>query len=395
MSINHNSSSEEPSVRRSTECSCDNKKSSSSGRSNSYRSSYVSLSDSLFSGDLSQNSYESSTCDNCSSGKSCTNCTESSGFLSTDCSCSSNSLSGKCSGSLTRSKSLSGDCSCSGSLSSVTCSGSRSCVTCSGSLSCDCSCSQSSGSSVKIPKKIMQTWKTKDLPDHWKISPISIKKHMPDWEYVLMTDKDNRKFVKKHFPDFLEYYDAFPHAIMRADAVRYLYLYIHGGIYIDLDFEMQHDLSHLFTSDADLYFVASGNVGSCITNSFMACKPRCKLWLDVIEEMKKPLPWYYLGKHVQVMSTTGPVMLNRVVRSSNYVYSMLPSKLLMPCNVCNIDICDTRGAYLKPLQGSSWISYDTKFYNFFLCKWREFVMAVVIILLLLIFAFILVRYEWI
>lgn len=154
---------------------------------------------------------------------------------------------------------------------------------------------------VKIPKIIFQTWKTHDVPEKWKSSPESIKTLMPDWEYVLFSDNDNREFVKKHFPSFLKYYDAFPYNIQRADAIRYMWLYIHGGIYMDLDFELQHPLDELFVNQSDLYLVHSGNVGSCITNSFMASAKGNRFWLEVIEEMKKELDWYIMGKHFTVM----------------------------------------------------------------------------------------------
>ena len=73
---------------------------------------------------------------------------------------------------------------------------------------------------VGIPKIIMQTYKTHDLPPKWEISPESVQGIMSDWQYVFMTDEDNRNFIKKYFPDFLSYYDAFPYGIQRADAVR-------------------------------------------------------------------------------------------------------------------------------------------------------------------------------
>lgn len=263
------------------------------------------------------------------------------------------------------------DCSCLSSLDSIDLS--------------DCDCHEKK---VKIPKIIMQTWKNHDVPDKWKISPKSIKKYMPDWEYVLMTDKDNRNFIKKHFPDFLCYYDGFTHNIMRADAIRYAWLYVKGGIYMDLDFEMKHSLDDLFTSDIDAYLVSSGNIGSCITNSFMASKPGCKLWLEMIEAMKEPVPWYYYGKHFEVMCSTGPMKLTNVVRKSTTVFAMLPGKLIMPCSACNITKCKAKGAYLKPLEGSSWITYDTKFYNFFLCNWKKvtaLIIALFILLLIVLF----------
>ena len=247
---------------------------------------------------------------------------------------------------------------------------------------------------VTIPKIIMQTWKDHNIPDKWKGSPKSIKKYMPDWKYVFMTDEDNRNFVRKHFPDFLPYYDKFPHNIQRVDAVRYCYLYVYGGIYMDLDFEVKHSLDSLFTSDVDVYLVSSSNVGSYLTNSFMASKPKCKLWLEVIEAMKRKLPLLYMGKHVEVMNSTGPIMLTHVVKNSKTVYAMLPAKLILPCSICNI-FCNPEGAYMKQLEGSSWISYDTKVYNFFMCKWKQVVVFVIFLLILILLVIFIIWMDWV
>lgn len=235
---------------------------------------------------------------------------------------------------------------------------------------------------VCIPKIIMQTWKNRDIPEKWKTSPESIKKYMPDWEYVLMTDEDNRNFVRKHFPDFLPYYDNFKHDIQRADAIRYMWLYVNGGIYMDLDYEMRYPLDKLFTGDSEVFLVSSGNIGSYVTNSFMASKPKCKLWLEMIEAMKQKPSWYYIGKHIEVMNTTGPVMLTHVIKKSKTIYTMIPGKYINPCSVCNLN-CDISESYLKPLEGSSWVSYDTKLYNFFMCNWKRVAALIFILLILL------------
>lgn len=235
----------------------------------------------------------------------------------------------------------------------------------------------------QIPKIIMQTWKTRQVPDKWKSSPQSIAKQMGDWDYILMTDDDNRHFIATHFPDFLPYYDKFEYPIQRADAIRYAWLYIKGGVYLDLDTVVQRRLDPLFENGGDLFFVASGNVGSYLTNSFMASRPRHPVWLEMIEEMKKPLSHWYVGKHLKVMNSTGPMMLNYVVKKSHYVYSMLPAKLTMPCSVCD-SVCVADDSYILPLEGSSWTSWDTKFYNFCLCNTR-FVIAIILIILLILF----------
>ena len=246
---------------------------------------------------------------------------------------------------------------------------------------------------IRIPKIIMQTWKDRHIPDNWKESPVSIAEHMPGWEYVLMTDEDNRKFVAEHFPDFLPYYDSFPYAIQRADAIRACWLYVKGGIYMDLDFIVKKPLDPLFKSDNELYVVPSGNVPTTITNSFMASKPGCKVWLTYIEEMKKALPYWAYGKHLKVMTSTGPLCFSRSIQKWSGVYAILPSKLMMPCSVCT-PVCDTEYAYLIPLDGRSWCQWDSLAMNFGLCNWRALVLAIVIIVLAILIYFLLRRYRY-
>jgi len=240
---------------------------------------------------------------------------------------------------------------------------------------------------VKIPKIIMQTWKNHKVPKKWRGSPKSIKDQMSDWKYVLMTDEDNEEFCRRHFPDFLPYYKLFPHSIQRADAIRYMWLYVHGGVYMDLDIVVVKPLDDLFYSDSGVYLCSSGNIGSCLTNSFMASKPGHPLWLDMIEHMKETKPWWCHGKHMEVMNTTGPLSLNWVVKEYGHSYQSLSPKLVMPCSVCNIESCDIGNSYLKPLVGSSWVSWDTKVMNFFMCKWRTIVLIIIIIIFLILIIF--------
>ena len=83
--------------------------------------------------------------------------------------------------------------------------------------------------SLRIPRIIHQTWKTKDVPSPLDQLPQTWKEYLPNWEYILWTDEMNREFVCKHFPDFLEKYDTYPCNIQRADAIRYLLLKVYGG----------------------------------------------------------------------------------------------------------------------------------------------------------------------
>ena len=163
---------------------------------------------------------------------------------------------------------------------------------------------------------------------------------------------------------------------------------------MDLDFEVLKPLDSLFTNDNEVYLVNSSNIGSYLTNSFMASKPRCKLWLDCIEAMKKKLPFYCMGKHLTVMNSTGPIMLTHVVNKAKIVYGMLPVRLILPCSVCNIK-CYSKGAYLKQLEGSSWIAYDTKIYNFFMCNYKQLLIAIALIFLVILISLMLQWCDWV
>lgn len=238
---------------------------------------------------------------------------------------------------------------------------------------------------VAIPKKIMQTWKTRDVPAAWQSSPASLAAQMPGWEYTLLTDADNRAFVAAHFPDFLPYYDAFPYPVMRADAVRYMWLYVHGGIYLDLDMEVVKPLDDLF-AHGNLFLVPSGNTPWVLTNSFMASAPGHPVWLAVVDEMKKPLRTLWrLTKHFYIMHTTGPSMLDRVVKRSLYPYTVLPRLALMRCSQCDPTPCYFPGTYIKHLAGATWASWDTHFLNFVWCN-RRAVAAFLVVLAVVLLA---------
>jgi mannosyltransferase OCH1-like enzyme len=232
---------------------------------------------------------------------------------------------------------------------------------------------------VKVPKNVMQTWKNKTVPKHWLSSQKAIMKHMVEhsgWSYTLMTDEDNRQFCQENFPDFLQYYDQLEYGIMRADAIRYMWLYKIGGVYMDLDIMIKRPIDELFTEDKDIYVVKSGNFSSFYTNAFMGSKPGVKLWLECIDEMAQPYRIWQVGKHLKVMATTGPLMLTRVIKSNKKVkktFHELKAETITACTVCDPKPCDIgRNSFAVTLEGSSWIEADTKVYNKVYCNFSSF-----------------------
>ena len=91
----------------------------------------------------------------------------------------------------------------------------------------------------------------------------SWQRHNPTFEYWFWTDSGARETLRRRYPPWMgALYDAYPHAINRADVRKYLILYLHGGIVADLDTECLRPLDALVGGGVSA--VENGPRYSCI-----------------------------------------------------------------------------------------------------------------------------------
>ena len=111
----------------------------------------------------------------------------------------------------------------------------------------------------------------------------------PDFQYFLITDADRYRILQEYFPSLVSVMASYPHAIQRADLIRYVLLYVYGGIYLDLDYVCLHNLGPLLQlpADCDVGLVPSNNIPSRVTNSIMVSRPRAAFRLHVIDATRK------------------------------------------------------------------------------------------------------------
>jgi inositol phosphorylceramide mannosyltransferase catalytic subunit len=208
-----------------------------------------------------------------------------------------------------------------------------------------------------FPKYIFQTWKSKvTMPDNMAYWHNSWKKWNPGYEMILWDDSDNRTFIQKHYPWFLETYDNYPKTIMRVDAVRYFFLYTYGGIYADLDFECLKSIDPLLNTCLE-YDIILGKMDSLngsehdIPNAIMISKPKQLFWIYVFNELMENSKLH--NKSVEFY--TGPIMLkNAYVKYANVntnVNEFITKYQLDYTNDSNIKIMEPEILY--PL---SWIT---------------------------------------
>jgi len=244
---------------------------------------------------------------------------------------------------------------------------------------------------IDIPKIIHLTYKDDNIPSVWKKTIPAWKKFHPDWEIRFWTDEDNRKLIETKYNWFLPIFDAYEYGIQRADAVRYFILYTYGGIYSDMDIEPVKNFDKLFTKKTknEVYLIKSPHL-SYVSNCFMASKPGSKFWEAVFKEMKEVFTSpsiFWFGKHLTVMNTTGPMMINSVYKKyrNKDKIKIICSEYIFPakCDACSKKPCKTKSSYTKILEGSSWCDFDTKIYVGVLCNYSSIKAIIVAIILII------------
>ncbi|WP_276089681.1 glycosyltransferase [Pedobacter sp. JY14-1] len=191
-----------------------------------------------------------------------------------------------------------------------------------------------------IPKIIHQTWKTKQIPEHFRLLKETWIKLHPDWTYILWTDEDNRRFIQNHFPSFLEKFDSYPTNIQRVDAIRYFILYTMGGLYVDIDYECLQSVQSLLENKSAVF--GSEPAGHCmrfnmdmiVSNAFMACKKKdpffellCRSMEDTIQQDTKTI--------TSVLETTGPFKLSKLVAENRASFDI---SIIEPSVICPLTI---------------------------------------------------------
>lgn len=158
---------------------------------------------------------------------------------------------------------------------------------------------------MPIPRKITQI----ALGDAYIASlPLELLHHNltlpnPGFEYRLLTTHDCLEFLIQYFPNYLPLFHSLQRPQYKSDLIRYLWLYIHGGWYIDIDLLPMMNLRALYemTEQAELVVSFGANYTFEMANGFLAAVPGHPLFLDLVQEMAiEPNPSDY-GMNVKRM----------------------------------------------------------------------------------------------
>ena len=88
------------------------------------------------------------------------------------------------------------------------------------------------------PLNVFQTWKTTELiPQHHELV-MKMRDLNPNVKNLFYTDQNIEQFVLMFYPTYFETFKNFKYTIQRIDFFRYLVIYHHGGLYLDLDMDI-------------------------------------------------------------------------------------------------------------------------------------------------------------
>lgn len=162
---------------------------------------------------------------------------------------------------------------------------------------------------LEFPKIIHQTWKTKELNETQKMWQKTVLDNYPDYKYILWDDNDIDKFVKTYFPNYYDTWNSLTPFIKKIDTVRYMWMYLIGGIYFDLDMIIIKNMENLLLDKPGSAFIPTSNSvpnwkydSDMASPAILASYPGNPIWLDMLKQILK-------DKDRPVLKSTGPVGL--------------------------------------------------------------------------------------
>ena len=97
-----------------------------------------------------------------------------------------------------------------------------------------------------ISKTIYQTWSTQTLPDKLEKLHNKMRLKNSSYEHIIYTDSQMNDYINANADkDIKDTYWKMKHIVARADIWRYMILFNNGGVYLDIDSQINNSLDDL------------------------------------------------------------------------------------------------------------------------------------------------------
>lgn len=228
-----------------------------------------------------------------------------------------------------------------------------------------------------IPRTIIQTDKSADLPLFAKAAATNLRLLNPDFDYLFFDDARVEQFIDAEFPQYRPVFDSFQRRIQRYDFFRYLAVYHFGGFYFDTDVLLAYSLEDLLDfscvfpfENLSLYsflrekygmdweignYAFGAAAGHPFLEAIINNCVRAQQHPEWVDAMMKSIPRMFRSEYF-VLNTTGPGLVSRTL--AEYPGACDQVKVLFPEDVCDPNSWFRFGDYGVHLQVGTWRSRE-------------------------------------
>ncbi len=226
---------------------------------------------------------------------------------------------------------------------------------------------------TRIPRRIIQTGRSLDLPLLEKAAVANVRLLHPDFEYLFFDNKQVEEFIDAKFPEYQSVFHSFRFPISRYDFFRYLAVYHFGGFYFDLDVFLASSLAELlefgcvfpfekltintflrreYGMDWEIGNYAFGaTAGHPFIHAIIKNCVRAQQDPKWPEAMLAPIPRMFHDRYY-VLYTTGPGLVSRTL--AEYPDAAKQVNVLFPENVCDSNKWHRLGGFGVHLMAGTW-----------------------------------------
>jgi len=160
----------------------------------------------------------------------------------------------------------------------------------------------------KIEKNIIQTYKNNNIN---KFIYNNIKRILllnNDYNYIFITDEIAIDLIKNNFDEnTLSAFKKLNIGSAKGDFIRYIAIYVYGGVYLDLDASIETKLDNFIPKDADFLFFYDKNKN--IQQWCFMCISKNIIVKKIIEEMVRRIN----NNEQNIFLATGPTLVTDVI----------------------------------------------------------------------------------
>jgi mannosyltransferase OCH1-like enzyme len=221
------------------------------------------------------------------------------------------------------------------------------------------------------------------MPLKWQKNLQLWKKTHPNFQINLWDEEKSNKLLHAHFPQYVNYYNNLQYPNTKIDVMKYCILYVHGGVYCDLDIKPNHNIETLLklyevNSNIHIGYPENPLTPNNIDSHFMFSKPRQSFWLDVLKTIKQNENKYYLTNLSKKANITGANNFAPNLKKYKKHIVVIPNSILdsrMKCEIYNNKlphfgyITDSHDqTWLSPMENlihtKIWCNFDQHTYNY-------------------------------